>query len=114
MRAVAVPADDEGTTARPRLELYVGVTMVTKSDRVKISLDPEKKRKEALRKREQKKRKKLLGKAPSVARPPAQQVTITRDPQIAAARKRKEVLRKRNQRTRKQGTRGTLQGGAHE
>ena len=86
--------------------------MVTKSDRVKISLDPEKKRKEALRKREQKKRKKL-GKAPSVARP-AQQVTITRDPQIAAARKRKEVLRKRDQRTRKQGTRGTLQGGAHE
>ena len=87
--------------------------MVTKSDRVKISLDPEKKRKEALRKREQKKRKKLLGKAPSVARP-AQQVTITRDPQIAAARKRKEVLRKRNQRTRKQGARGTLQGIAHE
>ena len=86
---------------------------MTKSDHVKISLDPEKKRKEALRKREQKKRKKLLGKAPSAARP-AQQVTITRDPQIAAARKRKEVLRKRNQRTRKQGTRGTLQGGAHE
>ena len=84
---------------------------MTKSDRVKISLDPEKKRKEALRKREQKKRKKL-GKAPSVARPA--QVTITRDPQVAAARKRKEVLRKRNQRTRKQGMRGTLHGGAHE